>query len=280
MELLALTCLLTRVRQGPERKKMQGMQVRNIFIVIALMLSSTMGHTQEKQITLSVPENIIESGVWKYVLPRFKLKTGVRVLLGSAIEADVTIYTEETPKTGRTRSPLMVHGKSGQAFSVEQSGDGAYASRFVGWLLSDIGQRTLSGYTEEDRQVFFPAAPEDTSEVDTVMIGNVVVGEEVSIRKCGRCHVVSERNKYGGIESTPSFPALRTLHDWREKFSTFWTLNPHPSFTQIEEITEPFDPARLPHIFPIYLTIEEVENIGAFMETIEPADLGAPIQTN
>jgi len=254
--------------------------VRILIAVILLVLTPVLGSAQDKRIVLASPADVAETEFWSYVLPRFKLKTGIKVVLGTTDQADVLIFNDlnvPEPNSGRR---LMVHGKRNQGYSVELQSDSAYAIRFVDWLLSEIGQRTLTGYRESDKQVYFPAAPDDLVEDVVIMTGNIVVGEDVSIRKCGRCHLVSEKNKYGGIESTPSFPALRTLKDWREKFAVFWTLNPHPSFTQIEEITEPFDPAYPPHIYPIFLTIEEVENIGAFMETITPADLGDPIRTN
>ena len=65
-------------------------------------------------------------------------------------------------------------------------------------------------------------------------------GEKLTLFHCGRCHVISERNKYGGIGSTPSFGALRTLEDWEDRMRAFYALAPHPAFTQVEGITEPF----------------------------------------
>lgn len=102
-------------------------------------------------------------------------------------------------------------------------------------------------------------------------------GETLALLHCGRCHVVSDRNKYGGIGSTPSFGALRTIPNWREKFAAFWVYNPHPSFTQVEGVTEPFPAERPPHIAPVELTLEETEAIALFAASIEPKDLGAPL---
>ena len=81
----------------------------------------------------------------------------------------------------------------------------------------------------------------------------------------------------GGIGSTPSFAALRSLAGWEDKFLAFWSENPHPSFTQVEGLTEPFDPDHPPHIAPVEITLDELEAIYAFAATIEPKDLGAPI---
>jgi len=103
-------------------------------------------------------------------------------------------------------------------------------------------------------------------------------GEKLTLFHCGRCHVVNQRNRYGGIGSTPSFAALRTLADWEARFKTFWTLAPHPAFTQVAGMTEPFPADRPPPIHPVELTLEQVDRIIGFARTIAPKDLGAPIR--
>ncbi len=100
-------------------------------------------------------------------------------------------------------------------------------------------------------------------------------GEELTLMNCGRCHVVSPKNRMGGIGSTPSFAVLRTFPDWEDRMKAFWTLRPHPSFTQIEGMTEPF-PEHLPaHVHPIRLTLQDLDAIIRYARTVEPADLGA-----
>ena len=103
-------------------------------------------------------------------------------------------------------------------------------------------------------------------------------GEKLSLFHCGRCHVINERNKYGGIGSTPSFGALRTLEDWENRFLAFYTLAPHPAFTQIEGVTDPFPINRPSPIHPMELTEAEIEEIIEFARTIAPKDLGAPVR--
>lgn len=246
-----------------------------IFLVI---FATTSVGAQDKLVFLNTPDNGDISALWRHVLPRFKLKTGIKVIPDSTKGADVVISPDQGGGIGQRQ--LMVHANSNQVYFVELVTDNAYAIRFMDWLVSEIGQRTISGFQKDDKQIYYPVRRELSEQNVLKMTGDIVTGEELSIRKCGRCHVISERNKYGGIGSTPSFPALRTLKDWREKYSVFWTLNPHPSFTQIEGVTEPFDPAHPPHIYPILLTSKEVKNIGAYMETIAPADLGAPLMPN
>ena len=81
-----------------------------------------------------------------------------------------------------------------------------------------------------------------------------------------------------GIGSTPSFFVLRALKDWDIRFQTFYSLNPHPSFTQIAEVTEPFPVDRPSPIVPVELTLDEFDAILAYVSALKPADLGAPLQ--
>ena len=102
-------------------------------------------------------------------------------------------------------------------------------------------------------------------------------GEKLTLVNCGRCHVVSPKNRMGGIGSTPSFRALRSFPDWEDRMKAFWTLRPHPSFTQIEGMTPPFPPDRPAHVHPITLTLDELDRIIAYARTVEPADLGGSL---
>ena len=103
-------------------------------------------------------------------------------------------------------------------------------------------------------------------------------GEKLTLFHCGRCHVINERNKYGGIGSTPSFGALRTLEDWEDRMRAFYALAPHPAFTQVEGVTEPFPIDRPSPIHPLEMTVDEIETIIVFTATIPPKNLGAPVR--
>jgi len=105
-------------------------------------------------------------------------------------------------------------------------------------------------------------------------------GEKLTLFNCGRCHKVSEKDRMGGIGSTPSFAVMRTWENWEAKMKAFWSYRPHPSFTQIEGVTQPFPPDRPPHVHPISLTLGELEFIINYARTIEPADLGADLGMN
>ena len=95
---------------------------------------------------------------------------------------------------------------------------------------------------------------------------------------CVRCHVISEDTRMTSIDSTPSFFLLRAFDDWEYRFQVFYILNPHPAFTQVEGVTEPFPISRPSPIVPVEMTVDEVEAIVAYVAGLEPADLGAPLQ--
>jgi len=99
-------------------------------------------------------------------------------------------------------------------------------------------------------------------------------GQKAAIFNCGRCHVIPGGNPYGSIGSTPSFAVMRSYKDWKDRFEAFYTEPPHPAITQIEGVTEPFDPSRPSPIAPMVLTEAEVTAIMEFVETIEPKDIG------
>ena len=103
-------------------------------------------------------------------------------------------------------------------------------------------------------------------------------GEKLVYIKCGRCHVIGPSNRMGGIGSTPKFTVMRNWANWEDKMRAFYALAPHPAFTQINGITDPF-PDHLPSpIAPVELTEEELEQIIDYTRALEPADLGAEIR--
>ena len=126
----------------------------------------------------------------------------------------------------------------------------------------------------------FPYGPIEAKAVVAVEIeidGDAELGEEIALRRCGRCHVISKKNRFGGIGSTPSFGALKALPEWEARFQAFYALNPHPAFTQIEGVTEPFDPQRPSPIAPLELTQDELEALMAYVTSIKPKDLGGAL---
>lgn len=103
-------------------------------------------------------------------------------------------------------------------------------------------------------------------------------GEKLVYIKCGRCHVIGPSNRMGGIGSTPKFTVMRNWEDWEDKMRAFYALNPHPAFTQIEGITDPFPENRPSPISPVTLTEDELERIIDYTRGLAPADLGSEVR--
>lgn len=70
----------------------------------------------------------------------------------------------------------------------------------------------------------------------------------------------------GGIGSTPSFPLLRRMDDWRERFETFYARRPHPVHVRVEGIPKWADLP--PNAAEFRLTLQDVDDILAFVETL------------
>jgi len=237
-----------------------------VLIVITL-LATTSALAQDKAFRLNAPDALVDTGFLKHLLPRFSLKTGIRVMI-----------TPDNAQAELGPQGVPVFSQEGQIWALSKT-NGPYTDAFKKWLLSDIGKRTIEAFSP-DGVAMFSADVTVKKQVQAIVVtGNVAEGEQVSLRQCGRCHVVNETNKMNAIGSTPSFALMRNFDDWLSRFETFFLLKPHPAFTQVAEVTEPF-PDYLPSpIAPIEVTLDQIEAITAYVATIEPADLGDPIQT-
>lgn len=243
--------------------------MRRFFVSLALaFFCASGGAAQEADLRLAVPSALEQAGIVQYIAPRFSLKTSVRITqVPEGEAAQMRFGGEGTP----------VFERAGQRWFLAHDGD-ARALRFLDWLQSDIGKNTIESFTAEDGSSYSAQLTEAEEAVVVVYEGDALKGEALSMRHCGRCHVVNEKNRMNGIGSSPSFRLLRALPNWDTRFATFHLLSPHPSFTQIAGVTDPFDPARPPPIVPMEMTLGDLEAILAYVSAIEPADLGAPLQ--
>jgi len=231
------------------------------YILFACFLGATPLGAQEA-VTVSAPQVIVDTGLMKYLMPRFSLKTGIRLALVPEAGA-VVVGTQGTP---------IMQGL-GAVWSVRHN-DSPEAARFADWMSSEVGQRTIESYAPEGDALFAPApvGAQKTSVSD--FAGDPLLGLEISVLHCSRCHAVVPGKRYNSIGSTPSFFVLRTLRDWPERFSAFYALNPHPAFTQIADVTAPFPENRPSPIAPIEMTRTEIEAVLAYVAGLEAADLG------
>ena len=224
----------------------------------------------DRLVRLAVPDAVNESGLMKYMLPRFTLKTQVRVEVVSPGEpADAAI--------GDTGMPVFTG--VGRTWSIEVlASEHEGVARFAAWITDATGQRAIEGFTVDGNQPF-TLPIEDTKGVKEVVYdGDRLRGKQVSRTHCGRCHVTAKDDENLGIGSTPSFSALRGFEDWDVRFAGFYQLKPHGAFTQIKEVTEPFPEDRPSPIAPMELTLDDIGAILAYVAGIEPATLGASIK--
>ncbi len=234
---------------------------RTCVLILSVLAGPVMA--DDKQFTLDVDPALVEAGLMQHLLPRFSLKTGVKVNIDAA-EADLVL--------SNGGAPAVAQGEAVWGLSEATDPD---AMRFAEWLLSDVGIRTLDGFGGG-----FTAPRAQAEVVEEITIsGDLAAGEKAAMTHCGRCHVVNASNRMNAIGSTPSFGLMRNFSDWDVRFSTFWELKPHAAFTQIDGVTEPFPPERPSPIAPVVMTADDVGAIMAYVASIEPADLGAPIQS-
>ncbi len=245
--------------------------------MLAAQLCSPGAWAGDAPLRVQAPEALIASGFMQHILPRFRFRTRISAeAQPGPEEADAAL----TEAVGGAR-PVMTSA-DGRAYEFDVLAAApdrqALAEKLGGWLRSPAGRRAIEGFEIDDAPAFAAGeaapAPVETVELD----GDAHAGARLALVHCGRCHVVDQRNRTGGIGSTPSFAALRAMPEWHARFVGFWALNPHPAFTQVEGLTEPFDPLRPPHIAPIHMTQEDADAIAAYVATLEPKDLGADVQ--
>ena len=241
-------------------------------ILLAIVAWAAAVRADPKHFDLQADAILIDSGFLAYVAPRFSLKTGILITIapiGSGADGGLTLTA-----VGAEGLALITDGTA--TYRARDTND-PEAARFVEWLASDVGKRAVTKFKTDGQPTFAAAEARQIAVAAVEPDGDAVLGEDVSLKRCGRCHVISDKNRFGGIGSTPSFGALRGMKSWLERFEVFWTLNPHPSFTQVDGVTEPFDPMRPPPIAPIILTLDEVDAILAYVRAMKPKDLGGPL---
>jgi len=238
--------------------------LKRLTVLAALLTSPVLA--QDKAFTLNAPDALVASGFMKHLLPRFSLKTGVRI----------TIAADGVAAFGPEGVAVFKQGETLWHFA--NPGD-PHTDAFEAWLLSDVGKRTIEAFAPEGEALFSADVTVARKVQKVALSGDAALGEKTSLQQCGRCHVVNETNRMNAIGSTPSFALMRTFPDWQERFETFFMLKPHPAFTQVAEITEPFPEDRPSPIAPIEVTWQEIEAITAYVGSIAPADLGAPLKS-
>ncbi|SNR62059.1 hypothetical protein [Puniceibacterium sediminis] len=240
--------------------------VRVLALVAAGPLSA---QEADKRLTLAAPKTLTESGLIDFLVPRFSLKTSIRITLApEGAGADAVLGDEG----------VAAFEGLDQVWHLDVGAD-PDAQRFADWLMSDVGRGTVDQFAVDGTAVFSSSLTQLVEVAEVSYDGDAARGAELALERCGRCHVVSEENRMKAIGSTPSFAVLRTLPNWDGRFLAFYTLNPHPAFTQVAEVTPPFDQSRPSPIEPVRITLDELEDVLSFVAAMPPADLGAPVQS-
>lgn len=244
--------------------------LRLMFVCAAMLGAGAIGSGAHAQsVSLSAPEVLVDTGLFRHILPRFSLKNQIPVELVTGPEAQVTLSSD----AGRA---LFQQGEI-TWHMVLAEGAGPRAQRLADWLSGEVGQRTILGFAPDGTALFTAPAPHETVTVETSLEGNARAGLTVARAQCARCHAVEESGRKNDIGSTPSFFVLRSFDNWLDRFSAFFALRPHPAFTQVEAITPPFPENLPPAIVPITLSLDDLDNLLAYVEGVKPADLGAPL---
>ncbi len=251
-------------------------------LVLACLGPGRAGLAQETAVSIQADRALVDSGLLRFVLPRFSLKTGINVTTEPIDEPPLSVDQDSIAitdaKAAGARGVPLLQDRSGKAYALlVPDAPGPQAARLASWLQSETGRRTIAQFTVDGAQPFTPASPAGTAATQTDFAGDAANGRAVSLAKCGRCHVIGEENRMKGIGSTPSFGALRALADWDERFQTFYVRNPHPAVVQVSGITTPFTAANPSPIAPLELSQDELADLLAFVAALAPADLGSPI---
>ena len=102
---------------------------------------------------------------------------------------------------------------------------------------------------------------------DANAAGDVAKGHDLAVTYCARCHVVSEKNRFSGISSTPSFMLLVVaLPDWKERFETFYARRPHPVHVRVKGYAPLTDLP--PNATPFEIELKDVQDIVAYVQTL------------
>lgn len=238
------------------------------MLVFILAMLPALAIAESDRVKLYAAPALVESGLVKYIRPRFSLKTQVGVDLTTEREsADLALG----------REGWALFSGLGETWLIELRSDAANVQKFADWLRSDIGARTIQSFAPEGTPLFTEPQAQEREAVEVEISGDVQLGKRVSKVMCGRCHV-TQAGDMGGIGSTPSFSVLRGFEDWDARFAGFYFLKPHPAFTQLEDVTDPFPIDRPSPIAPIEMTLEDLEAIMAYAASIRPADLGNPLE--
>lgn len=248
-----------------------GKWVRTWAVLLGLLPLT--GWASQAQVFL--PESWIEAGLDTHLFPRFMFKSRIR-LQATPVEAEADFALRPmAPDEGGIHVANVDELMIGVVKTTQSSESMA---AFAEWLLSDPGRAALLDFSLGGAPLFSTPVRVQPVVAEVQLTGDPVRGKQLSEAHCGRCHVVDRSKPFGAIGNSPSFHAMRSFTDWLPTFSVFYTANPHRGLIAIESVQDPHTDQRPVHIARIKLTLDDVLDIVTFVSTLEPLDLGAPVQ--
>ena len=233
---------------------------------------------------------MVENGFLKYVLPRFSLKTQIRISRSSSTDPATVPEGGYPDPAGSAwwprpsgegaarivRVPLPMTTETYAAVRLAASGTTRACRPPCGLAAIGGGAQYADQPSPIDGRGGLSTAGRRTGAGgEGGGAGRSAGGREAGLfplrpMPCGG------RTQSDGRASAPRRPLARSGRSRIGRIGCWFSIRsiPHPSFTQVEGVTPPFDPARPPHIAPVELTIDDVEAIAAFARTIPPKDLG------
>jgi mono/diheme cytochrome c family protein len=245
---------------------------RGLGAALIIALGAGAAWAEDAPLRLSAPVAMQDAGFLTHLLPRFRFKTRISVVAVAPGDGADMAFGADGARVFADADGAATR----LAITATDPAAAARADKFRDWLFSAPGRAAIEGFPPGGPPVYTARLAPEVVEVAPVIEGDTFLGADLALRHCGRCHVVDSRNRMGGIGSAPSFAAMRGRDGWIELFRLYWTQNPHPSFTQVLGLTEPFDPSRPAFIAPVTITPEDIEAILAYVATLTPLDLGAP----
>ena len=142
--------------------------MRNLVIVMACLLTSpALG--QGKSFSLDAPEALVATGFLKHLLPRFSLKTGIRITIETA-PTDAAFGDQGTP----------VFQDDDRIWHFAKT-DGPHTDAFLDWLISDVGKRTIAGFKVDGVALYDPDVRVEVAVVARETDGDAALGEDLSL---------------------------------------------------------------------------------------------------
>lgn len=252
------------------------MEVKQLaFFLTTLMVTLATSVRAEEPPTLGMPVEMIENGFAKHLLPRFALRSRIRL----TPVPEQTGATMELALTPQGDDALFADDK-GRMFGVTALSATAAPTvqTFVDWLRSDVGQAAIAAFPLGQAPLYTPVTKAEEPDAVWRFDGDIDNGLALSRKHCQRCHVVHPSKPFAGIGSTPSFAALKSIPEWQETFTAFYLANPHRGLIEVEGLTDPETDDRPLPIAPIVVTLDQIDDILAYLNSLKPKDLGAPVR--